>query len=262
MASQLSEMLQLLWQSPRDENGAKILGLNRYHPEHAKYYRNWGFMIYRTYHGPESDKFWDTLLYALKQQVRLAVGIYEDKKLREADHDWKYGPYKNDTRYMSQLNLFKDLFHLVPREDPLILGGLDIHAIPNICLEEHSEAKEKLYGPCWSFALVADEAVLKDIARGEFVIKAVGYDWDPTGYTSGWGWDRISTHDLLSFWEMLFNADLQSTFKYYWLDFKGPEEDLEKHIWDGDFSVSDSFGKCSRAQTAQPKTGRYRIDYQ
>jgi hypothetical protein len=262
MASQLSEMLEHLWQPPRNEMGAKIRGLNRSAPENARYYRNRGFMIYRTYYGLDSDKHWNNLLYALKQQMRLALGIYEDKELREADEDWKRGPYKNEARYMRQLNLFRDLFHLVPREDPFLLDGLDVHAIRNVCREEHSEAEEKIYGPCFSFALVADEAVLKDIARGESVIKAVGYDWDPTRYTSGWGWDRIPTHDLLNFWEMLFNADLESRGKYYWLHFDGPEKDLEKHIWAGDFSLPGPFGDCSRAQTADPETGQFRIDYQ
>ncbi|KAH7205687.1 hypothetical protein BKA60DRAFT_684898 [Fusarium oxysporum] len=151
MASPLSEMLDYLWRPPRKEPGVKSRALNRFDPENYHYYRNWGFTIYRTYYGKDSDKHWNTLL-------------------------GKQGPYKKEGRYISQLKLFKDLFRLFPREDPSLLNGLDIRGIQEVCVKEHDEAKKKTEGARFCFVLIADKAVLKGISQDQFFIKAVGYD--------------------------------------------------------------------------------------
>ncbi|KAF4473321.1 hypothetical protein FAGAP_13244, partial [Fusarium agapanthi] len=129
--AELSEILDLLWNPPRKaERHPEMPRLNRFKPEDFEYYKNWGFAIYRTYYGPESD------------------------------HSWN---------------------------DPSHLEGLDINGIREVCRKQHHEAKEKMAGAKFCFALVADKAVLDGIARNEFVVKAVGYDWDRID-NGGWGW--------------------------------------------------------------------------
>jgi hypothetical protein len=248
MAVPLSEILLYLWRSPRREPGSKKRALNRDHPENFKYHRNWGFTIFRTYYGQDSNKPWNTLLDVLTRQTHLAVGHYDDREVMESDKYWKRGPYKKEGRYMNHLNLFKELFRLIPREDPLLLDGLDIRGIREVCLKEHSDSEETMVGARFCFVLVADEAVLKGISQNQYFIKAVGYDW--TERNGGWGWDRLSTGGLLDLWEMLYFTDLASISKYYDMYFDGPEEGLETHIWLGDWSLPPLDG-CSRVQTTE-----------
>ncbi|KAL7755297.1 hypothetical protein ACKLNR_015054 [Fusarium oxysporum f. sp. zingiberi] len=257
MAAPLSEMLAFLWRPPRKEPGVKSRPLNRFDPENHHYYRNWGFTIYRTYYGEDSDKHWNTLLGALRQQTRLAVGYYDDPEVMEEDKYWKQGPYKKEGRYISQLNLFKDLFRLFPREDPSLLDGLDIGGIREVCLKEHAEAEKKMEGARFCFVLVADEAVLKGISQNQFFIKAVGYDWTET--EGGWGWDRLRTGDLLDLWEMLLVSHEEGRSKYYSMRYDEPEEYLERNIWLGDFGLP-FFGKFSQIVTEGPKPPRSSVD--
>jgi hypothetical protein len=257
MASPLSEMLDYLWRPPRKEPGVKSRALNRFDPENYHYYRNWGFTIYRTYYGEDSDKHWNTLLGALRQQTRLAIGYYDDTEVMENDKYWKQGPYKKEGRYMSQLKLFKDLFRLFPREDPSLLDGLDIRGIREVCLKEHDEAKKKMEGARFCFVLVADKAVLKGISQDQFFIKAVGYDWTET--EGGWGWDRLRTGDLLDLWEMLFISHEEGRSKYYDMRYDKPEEDLERNVWLGDFALP-FFGECSQVATVVPRPSRSSVD--
>ncbi|KAF5237971.1 hypothetical protein FOXYS1_15553 [Fusarium oxysporum] len=244
MASPLSEMLDYLWKPPRNEPAVKSRALNRFDVENFKYYRNWGFTIYRTYYGQSSDKHWNTLLNALRQQTRLAVGYYDDKDIMENDKYWKQGPYKKEGRYMAQLDLFKELFHLFPRDDLSLLDGLDIRGIREVCLKEHAEAKKRMEGARFCFALVADEA-------------AVGYDWTKT--EGGWGWDRLRTGDLLDLWEMLLISHAESRSKYYDMRYDTLEEDLERNVWLGDFGLP-FFGDCSRVDTVLPKAIHSSVD--
>ncbi|KAJ4252462.1 hypothetical protein NW762_011063 [Fusarium torreyae] len=257
----ISELIDFVWKPPR-QPGVVRRPLDRTLPENSKYFRNWGFTVYRTYYGPESDKHWNILLDLMRQQTLLALGYHEDESLWENDHKWEVGWYKSKAAYLSQLNQFKNLFRLDAREDASLLDGLDIASVRELCLKEHSEAEEKLTGAAeFCFVLVADEAVLRDIAREEFVIKAVGYDW--VQKEGGWGWVRLHTHDLLELWEMLLLSQLLDINKYHDLGFDEPEGKLEKYIWPGDMSLP-PLADCSQVQTANPSTpaerARFRFD--
>ncbi|KAH6953497.1 hypothetical protein DER45DRAFT_575957 [Fusarium avenaceum] len=256
MAAPLSEITQYLWRPPRKEPGSKSRALNRSDPENYKYYRNWGFNIYRTYYGEGSDKHWHTLLDALRRQTHLAVGFYDNREVMENDKYWKQGPYRNEARYMSHVKLFKELFRLFPREDPVLLDGLGIDGIREVCLKEHPDAKKNMEGARFCFALVADEAVLKGISQDKYFVKAVGYDW--TDSDGGWGWDRLRTCQLLDLWEMLFVTDSEGRSKYYDMNHNGPEEELEKHVWLGDFALP-FFGECSQVEYLKPRGTRSSI---
>ncbi|KAL6915552.1 hypothetical protein FSHL1_007001 [Fusarium sambucinum] len=262
MAASLSEMIDLVWKSPkfpRPPPGTKRRVLDRMLPENFKYFRNWGFTIYRTYYGPESDEPWNTLLRVLTQQTRLALGYH--------------GNRQDETLYSSQIEIMKRLFRLFPREDPDLLTGLDIAGIRKLCLEEgeQAESEKNMAGTRLNFVLVADKGILKNIANDIFVVKTVGYDWDPIqhrgvvgcdwDHRGSWGWMRLATGDLLELWEMILEADEISISKYFELGFSGSEEDLEKHIWLGAGSFL-PLGDCSRVQTSgeHDKSGRFKFD--
>ncbi|RGP75831.1 hypothetical protein FLONG3_5588 [Fusarium longipes] len=241
-------MINYLWRPPRGPPGDKRPRLDKRLPENFKYFENWGFTIYRTYYGAESDEHWNTLLEVLRQQTLLALGYHETEEARERERRWKFKRSQSVAEDLEQISWMKKLFRLFPREDPSLLEGLDIHGIRELAIKEHAEAEKKLLRASWSFVLVADEAVLKDIARCEFVVKAVGYDWHPTTNASSWGWVRISTGDLLELWEILLVSDVASISKYVPLRFKKPEEGLEIYLWQGDDSMP-YFSDFSKVQT-------------
>ncbi|GKU21989.1 unnamed protein product [Fusarium langsethiae] len=256
-------MIDYVWKSPKPPPGTKRRALDGLLPENFKYFRNWGFTIYRTYYGPESDEPWNTLLQALTQQSRLALGYHEIDRIREKDWRWTRGYGKDEAVYLGRIEIMKRLFRLFPREDPSRLAGLDVAGIRKLCLEEgeQAESEKNMVGTRLKFVLVADEAVLKDIANDIFVVKTVGYDWDPQQHSYSWGWMRLATGDLLEFWEMILMADEIDISKYRDIYFEGSEEDLEKHVWTGAASFL-PLGDCSRVQTAREddEYGRFRFD--
>ncbi|RBR26169.1 uncharacterized protein FIESC28_01060 [Fusarium coffeatum] len=248
----LSWMIDCVWRPPKRPLGSKTPPLDKTLPENLKYYKFWGFTIYRTYYGPSSDEHWETLLGAIRQQTRLAFGYYEKESFRKKDKAWQKRRYTSAAEYDRDLSIIKDLFRLFPREDPSLLSGLSIEGIREICIQEHSEAEEKMAGADFNFVLVADEAVLNGIPHGEFAVKAVGYDWDKLD--GGWGWERVSTGSLLEFWGMLLEFRESGIGKYYTFRYEGPEEGLESYLWAGNLS-SPRFERCSQPQTAQREVG-------
>ncbi|CEI63245.1 hypothetical protein FVEN_g216 [Fusarium venenatum] len=256
MAASLSDMIDFVWKSPKPLPGTKRRALDRMLPENFKYFRTWGFRIYRTYYGPESDESWNTLLQVLPQQIRLALGYHEIDEVRGKDRRWARDTHRDEVVYLERLEVMKKLFRLIPREDPDLLAGLDIAGVGKVCLEEgeHVESEKNIVGSRFNFALVADERILKDIANNNFVVKAVGYDWDPVQHSYSWGWIRLRTGDLLQFWENLFISYELDISKYMEISFRGPEENLEKNVWKGALSLL-PFGDCSRVQITREDEG-------
>ncbi|KAH7186636.1 hypothetical protein BKA60DRAFT_613636 [Fusarium oxysporum] len=185
---------------------------------------DYGFTIYRTYYGKESDEHWQSLLYSLRHQTKLAFGKYEDDEERDQD----------DRRKVPEL------FHLDIREDPSVLDGLDVRRLREFCKAENLKATKVIkranretrvsirpredYAMAdflFKFVLLADENVLKSVERGEYIVKAVLLRWDGD---AGWGWMRILTERCLCF--------------------RGPETDLENYIWFGDADLYYT-GDCS-----------------
>ncbi|CZS82909.1 unnamed protein product [Fusarium graminearum] len=117
----------------------------------------------------------------MTQQTRLALGYHTRDEVREDDKRWGFPPHNDVDAYLDKIEIMKNIFCLFPREDPNLLTGLDIAGIRKFCLEEAEQAQSEknMVGTCFNFVLVADEAILKDIANNEFVIKVVGYDWCP-----------------------------------------------------------------------------------
>ncbi|UZP40179.1 hypothetical protein NXS19_007995 [Fusarium pseudograminearum] len=171
MAARISDMIDFVWKSPKPPAGTKKRFLDRTLPENFKYFRNWGFTIYRTYYGPESDEHWNTLLQVLTQQTRLALGYHEREKVRNEDHRWASHPRRDESVYIHRIQIMKKLFRLFPREDPDLLTGLDITGIRKLCLEEAEQAQSEknMVGTCLSFVLVADEAILRTLRTTNFL---------------------------------------------------------------------------------------------
>ncbi|RSL59399.1 hypothetical protein CEP54_007317 [Fusarium duplospermum] len=232
----VSEMIELMWKPPRKERGVKRQHIDTTLPENFKYYGHWGYTVYRTHYSPESDEHWDTLLDSLKRQTYLALGYLDTDEMYHYDvEERKCGEFSHNNRdeYTSDLERIKKLFHLDLREDSSLLNGLDVRQLREVCLDEHPKAEKTMAGGMFRFALMADEAVLKDIARGEPVVKAVAYDWKEKG--EYWGWMRVPTGYLLELWHLL----MMTPFNHHRvLRFEGPEEDLEKYIWAGDVAAN------------------------
>ncbi|KAL9563995.1 hypothetical protein ACKAV7_011855 [Fusarium commune] len=94
----------------------------------------------------------------------------------------------------------------------------------------------------FDFVLLADEAVLKHIERGEYVVKAVSLRWNDD---LGWGWVRIPTGYLLDLWTyLMWNDDRTENCPC----FDGSEEDLAHQIWPGDTALHYT-GDCSEVRS-------------
>jgi hypothetical protein len=242
MSDVIKEMMYYVWSIPY---GTKLERGGRKNPDNHKHYRKWGFPIYRTYYGKESDEHWKSLLYSLRHQTKLAFGTYEDDE--ETNQD--------DRRQV------RDLFHLEVNEDPSLLGGLDVRGLREFCNAEmfkETEVRETgveelrvstrpredrcMADHLFGFVLLADEAVLKDIERGESVVKAVSLRWNND---LGWGWVRVPTGYLLDLWTyLMWNDDRTENC----LCFGGSEGDLAHQIWPGD-AVLNYTGDCSEVRS-------------
>ncbi|KAM0187476.1 hypothetical protein ACHAPI_011111 [Fusarium lateritium] len=191
------------------------------------------------------------LLYSLRHQSRLAFGAYE--KGADVEHDVD----PDDIQHL------KDLFYLKVREDPSQLEGLDVRGLREFCQAERSREVEIVETPnrrrlkttrpretqgmadwVFDYELLADETVLKDVARGEFIVTAVSFYWNDDDFDLKWGCMRIPTGYLLELWHHLMLNDLRTEHA---LSFYGDEEELEDLIWAGDAST-DCTGDCSEVR--------------
>ncbi|KAF5565395.1 hypothetical protein FNAPI_1710 [Fusarium napiforme] len=240
------EMIDMLWQPPSTRQGRIIrkAKLDKTLPENSKYYGHWGYTIYRTHYTPGSDKQWDTLLDALKRQTMLAVGYYQDMPFEDELMHQRAGVlpktwyYESQKQYSDDIKRIKDLFHLDIREDPSF-DGLGVNEIREMCLRDRPETEQAMAGRRFKFVLLADKSVFEAMERGEFVVKAVSYDWED-GWNN-WGWMRIPTGYLLALWHSLMRKD----GKYHTvLSFDDPEEELEEYIWPGAWDT-DPTSECS-----------------
>ncbi|KAF5591117.1 hypothetical protein FPCIR_6192 [Fusarium pseudocircinatum] len=235
MADIIKNMIREVWQIRR---GTKLEPGGRQNPDNFHHYRKWGFTIYRIYYSKESDKHWHALLYSLRHQTKLAFGAFKEEE--EIDED--------------DMRRVQGLFSLDVREEPLLLDGLDDRGLREFCNAEklkESEIRESGYRAStrphqsramadylFKFVLLADETVLTDIEKGEFVVKAISLSWDGR---SGWGWMRIPTGYLLELWIFLMwnKHRTESCLRCH-----GPEEGLANSIWPGDMALLDT-GRCS-----------------
>lgn len=230
MTDHIEGMIQNVY---RPDYEAKRYPGGRKNPDNHHHYRKWGFTVYRTYYAKESEEAWERLLHSLRHQTRLAFGGFEQEDVDQDD--------------VQQL---KDLFKIDVREDPSQLEGLDAQGIRNFCNAESLKEEQAVVqipgkrrrlttrpnesrgmADCvHQYVLLADEATLRDVASGEFIVKAVPLQWMGD---YGWpgGWMRIPTGYLLDLWILLCDWPYRTEIA---LQFHGSEEELHSWIWPGD----------------------------
>ncbi|KAH7191784.1 uncharacterized protein B0J16DRAFT_331765 [Fusarium flagelliforme] len=193
----------------------------------------------------------------MRHQTSFALGLLESDELREQDDGWKKWCDGDKSKWSDRINLIRKLFRLFPREDALLLDGLDIVEVREVCAKEHAKATERMAGAFFKIVLVADETVLKDIANCRFVVKAVDYDWDPFYSRGSPGWIQLFTGDLLALWGLTFAAHLMDTNKYMEL----VDKDTDNDVWFAN-GFMPPFGDCSQVQIAkdEPLNTRFRVD--
>ncbi|WZH47229.1 uncharacterized protein QYS62_008373 [Fusarium acuminatum] len=230
MTDYIEGMIQNVY-SPDYE--AKRYPGGRKNPDNHHHYRKWGFTVYRTHYAKESEEAWERLLHSLRHQTRLAFGVFEQEDVDKDD-----------------VQRLKDLFRIDVREDPSQLGGLDAQGIRDFCnAESLKEQQAVVQRPgkrhrlttrpnesrgmadfVHQFVLMADEATLRDVASGEFIVKAVPLEWREGDGCPG-GWMRIPTGYLLDLWIALCDWSCRTEIA---LRFHGSEKELHSWIWPGD----------------------------
>jgi hypothetical protein len=234
MAEYIGEMARNCQYCPtRYRGGSK-------NPDNVYYPRKWGYTVYRTYYSKESDEAWEMLLYSLEHQTKLALGGFGEEGVDEDDKH--VDP--------DDIQRLKNFLTIEGREDPSQFEGLDAQGVRDfwnaeeLKLEQNvvqipgqrrrltSRPDEILAMADWvhRFVLLADEATLKDVANGEFVVKAVSLELPAANSWPG-AWMRIPTGYLLDLWFKLCDWSW-STEKA--LSFRGSEEELHSWIWPGD----------------------------
>ncbi|KAM0230846.1 hypothetical protein ACHAPO_008902 [Fusarium lateritium] len=242
MADYIEEMIQDAY-GPDYE--AKQHPGGRKNPDNYCHYRKWGYTVYRTYYGKESDEAWKMLLYSMRHQTRLAFGGFEEEDVDQDD-----------------VQRLKNLFTIDGREDPSKLDGLDAQGIRDYWNAEtdreqqaivqipgkkrrYTERPSESFGMSeWvhQFALFADEVTLKDVANGEFVVKAIPLNWRDVEDGCPRGWMRIPTSYLLDLWILLKDWSCRTEIA---LRFRGSEEELHSWVWPGDDN------RCSTAKYSE-----------
>ncbi|KAM0354958.1 hypothetical protein ACHAPU_000799 [Fusarium lateritium] len=248
--STMAETSDMLFKQPNELDPLiDSKSLYRRLPENFKYYRPWGYTIYRTYYGSETDKHWETLLYSLKAQTNLALGFYDRRdnpeELDRFEGTRLFWPvvFKDEGELQEEVSRIRRLFQLETREDVSCLDGTNIHQLRELCLGELLTMEKTMVGHEFNIVLVADKAVFDDIARGESIVKVVKFDW--TDVDDDWGWMKIASGYLLELWHTLMCCQVFDDF--YMLSFSGPESELEDHIWYGALAQSPT-SRCTEVR--------------
>ncbi|RBR26160.1 uncharacterized protein FIESC28_01051 [Fusarium coffeatum] len=237
MADHIEEMIEnCCW----PELDTKRYPGGRKNPNNIYRYRKWGYTVYRTYYSKESDEAWAMLLYSLEHQTKLALSGFGEEGVDDDD-------VHVDQDDVQQL---RNLFTIEGLEDPSKFEGLDVQGVRDFWSAQSLKMKQavvqipgkrrRLTTRPWEteamadcvhdFVLLADEATLKDVANGLFVVKAVSLELLGAAGWSG-GWMRIPTSYLLDLWFLL--CDWPSRPENA-LSFSGSEEELHYWIWPGD----------------------------
>ncbi|KAH7251364.1 hypothetical protein BKA59DRAFT_491872 [Fusarium tricinctum] len=116
----------------------------------------WGFTVYRTYYGPDSNENWNTLRNKAKEEA--------NKELMACVYDG------ND----ETAEKLKSLFRLDARSDPALLGGLSLAELCKVYKDKIGGEPEPVHQCC--VFLVADEQILDQIGQGNLIINAVDAD--------------------------------------------------------------------------------------
>lgn len=168
-------------------------------------YDNWGFTIYRTSYGGNTDLYCESLLQTIKINVRLAITTHASRSREPGD------------REVGAAMLMVELFRLDDRSD-IALEGKSLDGIRDKYPEQRFSWSKRRPGdtagppyPC--VFLVADAEVLKDIGLGNYVFKCVDMDFFQRDYRHNWrvpqsyyGWMLMGPLGVLPLWQRLWNS--------------------------------------------------------
>lgn len=160
--------------------------------DHDRHYKQWGFVIYRTYYGPESDQQWTMLIKHISTTVLAGLRKYQDQG--------------EDPKAVSILSAN---FKLDARSDPTALNGLTMDQVSQLYCDEVGgsflEMRDSLI-PDHRILLLADEEVLNNVDTGVVrVVQAAPIeDADPECH---YQWMRLWVGLLIQFWVDLENSE-------------------------------------------------------
>jgi hypothetical protein len=157
--------------------------------------RNWGFTIYRTFYGPNSDEPWRKLLERITKGVEYELNMMEEPDVQEPT-----------VAYTKAWNLFR----LDARSDPSTLDGLTLEDVRQLYFNGTGDQPMNVDMDPWRVFLLADEAVLANPELS--IINVVAADYDPvravpTNWKAGpqryFGWITMSSSCILNLWNAL-----------------------------------------------------------
>jgi hypothetical protein len=158
--------------------------------DHDKHYKPWGFTLYRTCYGPESNQQWDLLINNISTAVLARLMTCRDQG--------------DDPKNFS---IITENFKLDTRSDPNTLDGLTIEAVSQHYHDEVDKPMQMTTSltPDHKIFLLADEETLQNLDSGVLkVVQAAPSGNDPECYFQ---WMRLDSKFLIDFWVDLENSD-------------------------------------------------------
>ena len=160
--------------------------------DHDKYYKPWGFMIYRTCYTPESDQQWKLLIDKISTTVLATLSACKDR-----------GEDFHDTAMISEN------FKLDARSDSATLDGLTMDEVSQIYRNEVGGSPMEMRNsliPDHQIFLLADEEVLQNSCSGVLtVVQAAPTEGaDPECF---YQWLRVDVNLFIDLWIMLEICD-------------------------------------------------------
>jgi hypothetical protein len=167
--------------------------------------RNWGFTIYRTFYGPNSDEQWRKLFEKITKGAAYELSMIEELDVQEPT-----------VAYAKAWNLFR----LDARSDTTTFDGLTLEDVRQLYLDGIGCQPMDVDMDPWRVFLLVDEAVLANPELS--VINLVAADYDPVrGVPTNWkagpqryfGWITMSSSCILILWKALdisFLSDIGS----------------------------------------------------
>lgn len=178
--------------------------------------QTWGFAIYRTAYGAATDTAWQSLLEAIRTNVRtevLALRVLWGKPPRFSDEETQ------------RCEEFLSLFQLDIKDDQSVLEGASADRVREIIkkTEPRPTYDEPLGGTLTTLQgvfLYVDDEVLETVRQATTTtrppwIKMVELDYDPDYHKGNvrvprnyFGWMKLSIESLYEVWQRLEGRDL------------------------------------------------------
>jgi hypothetical protein len=178
MPSYIADILGRVWRPP----------INVYldPADDHKYYKTWGFTLYRTSYSPESEQQWKLLIDKISTTVSAKISRYQGEDPEDVSRLWR-------------------LFTLDARSDSAILSGLTRDEICQVYRNAVGGSPMEIMtslNPDHQIFLLADEEVLQNPNLS--VLKVVQADDDPERY---YGWMTMDPGSLIDLWVELEEVD-------------------------------------------------------